>query len=485
MRNNIKSFITGIALLGLAASQAHSQKPRASAPGAPTRPNLILIMSDDQGWGDMGYNGHPYLQTPNLDRMAREGARFNRAYSGSAVCSPTRASFLTGRNPERMGICFANCGHLKKEEITLYELAKPAGYTTGHFGKWHLGTLSKTIPDANRGGNPEFFHEYAPPWEHGVDVSFVTESKVPTWDPMKTPLASAMEAGNKPPGSPFGTHYWTGEGQIATDNLEGDDSRVMMDRVLPFIDQAVRDKKPFLTVIWFHTPHLPVYTGEKYKKPYAGLSEDQQEFYGAITAMDEQIGRLRAHLTQLGIADHTIISFTSDNGPEGKEPIKRTQGLTYGLNGRKRSLKEGGIRVPGLLVWPGQIPAGTVVNAPVFTSDYFPTIASLLNVDLDKFNRPYDGTDLRKVMREERPAIPTERYLSFLLEGQAAHIGTRYKLYRENETAEWQLFDLLTDPGETSNIASKKPDLNKQLIAGWSDWEKSVKNSAAGHDYQP
>lgn len=111
-------------------------------------PNIILIMTDDQGWGDVGYNGHPYLQTPNLDQMANDGVEFKRFYAASAVCSPTRASVLTGRNPERMGICYANCGHLKKEEITLAELVKERGYTTGHFGKWHLGTLTRDSLDS-------------------------------------------------------------------------------------------------------------------------------------------------------------------------------------------------------------------------------------------------------------------------------------------------------------------------------------------------
>ena len=481
MRNTLKTLVVFMFLSWLGAIHAFSQK--GSVPGTPMRPNIILIMSDDQGWGDVSYNGHPYLKTPNLDQMVKDGARFTRTYSGSAVCSPTRASFLTGRNPERMGICFANCGHLKKEEITIYELVKPLGYTTAHFGKWHLGTLTKTVPDANRGGDPKFLDEYSPPWEHGVDVSFVTESKVPTWDPMKTPPPSAMEAGGKPVGSDFGTHYWTGEGQIETKNLDGDDSRVIMDRVLPFIDNAAKTQKPFITVIWFHTPHLPVWTGEQYKKRYPGLSEDQQEFYGAITAMDEQIGRLRKHLTELGIADNTIVFFTSDNGPEGKEPINRTQGQTYGLDGRKRSLKEGGIRVPGIMVWPKKIVPSTVINTPVFTSDYFPTIASILNVDIKKFNRPYDGADLQKLIENDSSVDTKGRYLSFLLEGQAAHIGTRYKIYREKTAAEWQMFDLLDDPNETKNIVSKKPDLANKLIAEWSLWEKSVKNSAAGNDY--
>lgn len=472
LKCKILGFVTLI-LLGMSLNKVFSQK----------HPNIILIMSDDQGWGDVSYNGHPYLKTPNLDQMAKDGARFTRAYSGSALCSPSRASFLTGRNPERMGICSANCGHLKQEEITIYELSKPFGYTTAHFGKWHLGTLSKTIPDANRGGNPKFIDEYSPPWEHGADVSFVTESKVPTWYPMKTPPLSAMEAGDKPLGSDYGTHYWTGDGKIETKNLDGDDSRVIMDRVLPFIDNAAKDGKPFITIIWFHTPHLPVLTGDQYKKQYAGLSEDQQQFYGAITAMDEQIGRLRKHLEGLGLADNTIISFTSDNGPEGKQPVNRTQGQTYGLDGRKRSLKEGGIRVPGIMVWPKKIPASTVINTPVFTSDYFPTIASILGVDVKKFNRPYDGVDLQKIIERDVSVDENGRYLSFLLQGQAAHIGTRYKIYREKASAEWQMFDLLDDPNETENVASDKTDLFNKLIAEWSSWEKSVKNSAEGRDY--
>ena len=144
-------------------------------------------MADDQGWGDVGYNGHPYLKTPNLDSMAKNGAIFTRFYSAGSVCSPTRASVMTGRHPERMRICSANCGHIQNEEITLAELVKKKGYRTGHFGKWHLGTLTKDILDANRGGRKQNEIHYAPPKNHGFDVSFVTESKVPTWDPMITP----------------------------------------------------------------------------------------------------------------------------------------------------------------------------------------------------------------------------------------------------------------------------------------------------------
>lgn len=452
-------------------------------PSGDPLPNIILIMTDDQGWGDVAYHGHPYLRTPHLDQMVRDGIEFTRFYAAAPVCSPTRASVMTGRHPERFGICGANCGHLKPEEVSLAEMVKERAYTTGHFGKWHLGTLTRDLMDANRGGREKFDGEYAPPWDHGFDVSFVTESKVPTWEPMVTPPASAMDIGKREPGTHFGTYYWTGAGQIVENNLDGDDSRVIMDRVIPFIDGAVAEKRPFLSVVWFHAPHLPVLTGAQYRKPYAGLTEDQQEFYGTITALDEQVGRLRAHLQEKGIADNTLILFTSDNGPEGKAPDKRHAGQTYGLQGRKRSLKEGGIRVPGIMVWPGKVPAGKVVNTPAYTSDYFPTIATLLGIDPAKYQRPFDGVDLFPIIERSGNDLPEERYLPFLIRGQAAYTGTRYKIYREKASAAWQLFDLLDDPTESTDLSREKPELLEQLKTAWLAWEDSVKNSAAGSDY--
>ena len=143
------------------------------------QPNIILCMADDQGWGDVGYNGHPVLQTPHLDQMARDGMRFDRFYAAAPVCSPTRASVVTGRHPMRMGIPWANTGKLPDQEHTIAEILQQQGYRTGHFGKWHLGTLSLTVKDGNRGGTGEQY--YAPPWLHGFDTCFSTESKVPTY----------------------------------------------------------------------------------------------------------------------------------------------------------------------------------------------------------------------------------------------------------------------------------------------------------------
>jgi arylsulfatase A-like enzyme len=256
-----------------------------------------------------------------------------------------------------------------------------------------------------------------------------------------------------------------------------------MDRVLPFIDRAVKRQQPFLSVVWFHTPHLPVITGEKYKNIYKGLTEDQKNFYGCITAMDEQVGRLRDHLKKLNIDKNTLIFFASDNGPEGKDDTQRHAGQTYGLDGRKRSLKEGGIRVPGIMVWPGKIQKGRVINTPVYTSDYFPTIASILDIDIHKYKRPCDGVDIMQIIEFENGAVPKDRFLPFLLEDQAALIGNRYKIYKKDKTADWQLFDLLNDPNETTNISEEHMEIIEELKEKWATWKTSVDDSAKGNDY--
>lgn len=445
----------------------------------PDSPNIILMMSDDQGWGDAGYNGHPELKTPTLDDMAANGVIFSRFYAASAVCSPTRGSVLTGRHPDRYGVCSANCGHLPDEEITLAEVAKEAGYRTGHFGKWHLGTLTRDTMDANRGGREENHVHYAPPWEHGFDVCFSTESKVPTWDPMIVPHKSAGDV--KPQlkeGASFGTYYWTGPGKIATDNLGGDDSRVIMDRVIPFIEKSVYNDQPFFTVIWFHSPHLPVLTGEQYAQQYLGLTEDQQQYYGTITAMDEQIGRLRIRLRELNVDRNTVIFFTSDNGPEGRSVGGRTQGLTNGLKGRKRSLHEGGIRVPGLMEWPGTLDH-VVIDEPCYTSDYFPTVSRLIGHKVN--NMPIDGLDLMSFIHKPKEAV--DRNLVFSFNEQVAVVNNQYKIYSNDQGSTFNFYDLLNDPGESYDASSAYEEVKQEMIQHWKSWSMSVDASISGADY--
>jgi arylsulfatase len=436
------------------------------------KPNVILCMADDMGWGDPGFNGNPIIKTPDLDAMARAGMRFTRFYSGAPVCSPTRGSCLTGRHPYRYGIFFANVGHLPKQEITIAEALKTQGYTTGHFGKWHLGTLTKTIRDSNRGG-PRGAKNYSPPWENGFDVCFSTEAKVPTWDPMKKPGTN----------KPYGTYYWKQDGTRATENLEGDDSRIIMDRVVPFIRSAVTKAEPFLAVVWFHTPHLPVVAGPKYKKMYSAYSEDEQNYYGCITAMDEQVGRLRRELRTLGIANNTILWFCSDNGPEGKDGKHgRTRGSAGPFRGRKRSLFEGGVRVPGLLEWPARVKAGRVTDVACSTLDYFPTTLDVLGFRMKGQPEPIDGISLVPLINgtmTERP-VP----IGFESAKQVSLTDNRYKIYSGDLGKTYMLFDLIKDPGETHDLAAEKPQIVESMKATLTRWRQSCKDSLAGKDYK-
>jgi arylsulfatase A-like enzyme len=452
-----------------------------------TKPNIILCMTDDQGWGDTGYNGHPVLKTPNLDQMAKEGIRFERFYSGAPVCSPTRGSCLTGRHPFRYGVYHANKGHMKKEEITLAEILKMRGYTTGHFGKWHLGTMSKTVKESNRGG-PRGAPHYSPPWENGFDECFSTEAKVPTWDPMVKPAGqknkkwwNSIEP--SAPIKPYNTHYWTGPKQMARDNLSGDDSRIIIDRVIGFIEKTAAKSRSFFTVIWFHAPHWPVVTGPKYRDMYPGQSQFAQNHFGSITAMDEQIGRLRKKLRKLGIADNTMLWFCSDNGPEGDvQGPKGGMGSSGLLRGRKRSLYEGGVRVPGLLVWPEKITKPHAARMPCSTSDYFPTVLDVLGYELPEAqSRPYDGVSLLPLIEGNMSERP--RPIGFESENQVSLTDNRYKIYSNDKGRTFELYDLQNDPGETKNIAKEEPEILGNMKKTLDTWRASCKTSDAEEDY--
>lgn len=438
--------------------------------------NVILMMADDLGWGDVRcFDDDSPIKTPNLDAMASSGLKFNRFYSAAPVCSPTRGSCLTGRHPFRYGIYYANSGHLQSDEQTLAEILQRRGYATGHFGKWHLGTLTKTVNDANRGG-PNNVEHYAPPWEHGFEVCFSTESKVPTWDPMRKPKGSAAAIGwnyldDKTETMPYGTRYWDASGNEVTDNLDGDDSRVIMDRVIPFVEQSVQNSQPFFAVIWFHAPHLPVVAGPKYAAQYDGQSDYRRNYFGCVTAMDEQIGRLRKRLLELECAANTMLWFTSDNGAlqGGDAP-----GSNAHFRGGKRSLFEGGIRVPAILEWPSEIAAGSETEFPAVTSDYLPTILEALGGEREHLPT-LDGIALFPICLE-KDAV-REKPIGFQSQKQWAWMTHRYKLYSPDEGRSVQLYDLLQDPSETHDISFEKPNLTRELNDDLLDWISNVRRN--------
>ncbi|MBM4025900.1 MAG: N-acetylgalactosamine 6-sulfate sulfatase [Planctomycetes bacterium] len=449
--------------------------PRAVAQaGAGTgKPNIILCMADDLGWGDPGFNGNAVIRTPNLDAMAAGGLRFTRFYAAAPVCSPTRGSCLTGRHPYRYGIFFANEGHLRDEEVTLAEVLRDQGYATGHFGKWHLGTLLPDYSGKGAGRNPK--ENCMTPGRSGFEEWFSTEFAVATWDPYE------------PANSHGKSHdvralYWH-NGRNVTEKLAGCDSRIIMDRALPFMRQAVAAGRPFFAVIWFHAPHAPVVAGPPYKQMYASYSEGEQHYYGCITALDEQIGRLRAELRRLNAADSTMLWFCSDNGPEGKDGTQgRNRGSAGPFRGRKRDLLEGGIRVPALLEWPARIQGGQVTDVPCCTADYYPTVLDLLGFRAQGQPEPVDGISLRPLLegtRRDRPAP-----IAFESGTQVALMDERYKLYSQDRGRSYALYDLVADPGETKDLAAEDPARVAAMKTKLDGWRESCQRSLAGRDYR-
>ncbi len=454
-----------------------------------SRPNIILCMADDLGWGDVGYNGHPYIKTPSLDKMARDGIRFDRFYSGSSVCSPTRGSCLTGRNPFRYGVKTANMGHLRKEEVNLAEVMKKLGYATGHFGKWHLGTLSPDFSGKGPGRKPE--ENYMTPGMAGFDEWFSTEFAVSTYEPYSKETAHTKAWSEE---GDWRALYWH-NGTPLSQELEGCDSKIIMDRAIPFIESSVKEETPFFTVIWFHAPHAPVVGHPKYMEElYSDRPENEQHFFSVVTAVDTQMGRLREKLRDLGVEDNTLLCFTSDNGPEGNPGKKgRHQGTAGDFRGRKRSLYEGGIRVPGIIEFPSRFEGGKVITAPCGTSDYFPTIIDLLGYELKDTDRPYDGISMLPFL--ENGNSLRNKAIGFQWGKQRAWTSDRYKLVQnlsekrhksDNGSVpveEFELYDLIDDPGETKNIASMHPDILSKMKEELAAFVISCESSLAGADY--
>jgi len=321
------------------------------------KPNFILCMADDQGWGDMAYNGHPSLKTPEFDQMAREGLRFDRFYAGAPVCSPTRASVLTGRTPNRMG-CFKWGYTLRPQEVTVAEALKTADYTTGHFGKWHLGSVRADSPVS--------------PGRSGFDRWFSSPNFFDV-DPWMARNGQAVKT--------------TGEG-----------SEVIVEAALEFIRGAAKAKRPFLAVVWFGSPHAPHVGLERDLALYADQPKKQQAFLAEITAMDRAMGRLRAGLRSAGVAEDTVLWYCSDNGAI-------TEGSTGGLRGKKGAIYEGGLRVPGLLEWPAKIRRPRATSLPCCTLDIYPTLLELGGAKVVR-QPPLDGVSLVPLLNGGMPSRP-------------------------------------------------------------------------------
>jgi arylsulfatase A-like enzyme len=408
------------------------------------RPNIVLVMADDMGWGETGYYQHPILKTPNLDAMAASGLRFDRFYAGAPNCSPTRSTVMTGRSNDRCGV--ENHGYaLRRQEKTLPRALHDAGYVTGHFGKWHL--------NGYRGpGAPVLATDDHNPGEFGFD-EWLSVTNFFDRDPLMSRKGKFEE-------------------------FKGDSSEIIVAEALKFIGSKRGAGKPIFTVIWYGSPHAPMIAAPEDMVGFEALDQNSRNHYGELVAMDRSIGALRKGLRDLGLAANTLVWFCSDNGG-----LPNLTPSTVGeFRGFKNTVYEGGLRVPAIIEWPAVIKTPRVTRYPAGTIDIFPTIAEIIRLPASAMLKPTDGLSLKPLfateIKERSKPIP------FRHQGRAALVDNRYKLISLNLAAEkFELYDIEADPRERRDIMSEQPAVAGRLREAMLSWNESVKASVAGKDY--
>ncbi len=420
-------------------------------------PNIVIFLADDLGYGDLGCYGHPIIQTPNLDAFAKQGTRFTQCYAACAVCSPSRSAILTGRTPYRNGVFTwipeGSEIHLRASEIALPKLLKERGYATCHVGKWHL--------------NGHFNQPTQPqPNDHGYDWWMATQN-------------NAARSHENPSnfirnGQPVG-------------KLEGYSAPLIVDEATTWLKQHRDKSKPFLLSVWTHEPHYPIKSSPEFKAKYPDLTDEvQREHHANVTQLDHAFGKLMRTLDELKLADNTVVFFTSDNGPEGDGIKSPGRGSTGGLRGRKRAVYEGGIRVPGIVRWPGKAPPGTTSDVPVIGSDIFVTAVGIAGAKLPT-DRVLDGGNLLAAI--ESRAVERARPLYWrcvIAPGPlktAMRIGD-WKILADEPLTQFELYDVKSDPQEKNELSAAQPaklaemkaalvKLNTEIEAEGPDWWKS------------
>ena len=343
----------------LAKSMSPNEKLNVAVVGA-ERPNVVVLLADDLGFQDIGCYGGP-VKTPALDGLAAKGVRFTDFYSGCAVCSPSRATLLTGRHHIRTGVYswiwdHHQNSHLLEREVTLAEVLKRHGYATAHLGKWHLG-----LPTANR--------DKPTPHVHGFDYWFATSNNA---GPSHKDPANFIRNG-KPVGK-----------------IEGYSCQIVVDEAIAWLEQQRDTQAPFFLNIWFHEPHDPIAAPNEIVADYGKLNDEAAIYSGAIDNTDQAIARLLARLKEIDSPNNTLIIYSSDNGSYRDD-------RTGGLRGSKGSNWEGGIRVPGIVCWPGTVREGHVETEPAGLVDVLPTVCGLLRIDKPA-NVHLDGSDLSPLL---------------------------------------------------------------------------------------
>jgi arylsulfatase A len=413
---------------------------------AAKRPNVIVLLADDLGWKDIGCYGGP-VKTPALDALATGGFRFTDFYSGAAVCSPSRATLLTGRQHLRAGVFswiddHTQKSHLLEREVTLAEILKAHGYSTVHLGKWHLGLPTRA-------------HEKPTPGQHGFDYWFAT--------------ANNAQPSHKDPvnfirnGKPVG-------------KIKGYASQILVDEAIAWLDGKREPGKPFFLNLWFHEPHAPIAAPERSVAPYGELNDPGAIYSGTIDNTDRAIARLLKKLAQVDAPENTLIIYSSDNGSYRADRVGRLRGV-------KGSNFEGGIRVPGIISWPGTIAADQVEKRPAGLVDLLPSICGLLGIGKPE-GVHLDGSDLSPLLMGSPDKFSRHQPLFWLLpasgpcvairDGKYSLVGYRsYELPRDKQALAAlrnQIEDILKKDGSLE-AELRGSTLQKQLFEGFNNKE--------------
>lgn len=423
------SLIAATLLLALSASAAAAEKP-----------NFVVFLADDLGWGDLACYGNDVIKTPHLDKFATEGVRFTQCYSACGVCSPSRSSILTGRTPYRNGVFRwipeGHRVHLRTSEITTAEVLKEQGYQTCHVGKWHLNGFF------NSPKHPQ-------PDDHGFDHWFATQNNAaPTHK-----NATNFVRNGKPVGP-----------------LEGYSAVLTAEEGVGWLKDRRDPEKPFYLQVWTHEPHLPIESDPRFMKEYPEIKQPGiRQHHGNVTQLDFAFGKLMRALDDMNLRENTVVFFTSDNGPEGngngdpKNPGSqrdRTRGSTGGLRGRKRDCYEGGIRVPGMVRWPGRIKPGTESDTPVVGSDIFATILDVVDVPLPQ-DRTIDGVSMSPAFEGKPVERSTPLYWRTRIASPSCRAALRigdWKIVSNEDLTKFELYNIADDPRETMDLSEKRAD---------------------------
>lgn len=422
------------------------------------RPNVIIIYSDDQGYADLGIYGSEDLHTPHLDKLVRSGTQFTQAYVAAPVCSPSRASLLTGRYPQRADqvgnapMQYGSRGGLSTEQYTMGELFKDGGYRTAHIGKWHLGYAEETMPNGQ-----------------GFDYSFgfmggVIDNYSHSW-------ADSHD-------------LWENGKEIYRDGEYFPD--LMVEHTAKFLDKS--SDQPFFMYWAINIPHYPVQGKSHWLEYYQNLSSPRREYAAFVSSMDEKVGDLIQKLEEHGLLENTIIVFQADHG-FSREEIASGGGGSAGIyRGSKFSLFEGGIRVPTSITWKDHIPANNVENSFVTNIDWFPTLAELCNIPLP--DRKLDGKSMVPILTGESDKGTHQTFFWQSLGTKenpqwAVRYGNWKLLHRPYEAEEEELskdgyflVNLEKDPSETINLADSHPEILNRLHRKYKIWIEDVNGNS-------